>query len=275
VASPLLAVNALALSLAYAAVKVFLGAIAAVTLTAGRQPFDRVLVLIALVLSLPFLHDVFLGNGNVILVAAMALAAFGPNRARYGIPLGLAAAIFAKPFLVPFGLWLLVRRRPPLVGTLAAGLGASLIGVLATGVTAYVEWITALVAGGRFAAPFAGNHGISALWPTVWVPIALATAVVFLVVLYRATPAVSLVWAASAGILLAPYAGTYSALPIALAMPVAIAQTPWFAIAIVAISPLATTHPLPFYAAAIMLATLVLARRRDGPSSLPLPATPA
>jgi hypothetical protein len=270
---PLLAIDGFALSLAYAALKVGLAIVGIIAVTVGRRPADRILVIVALVLSLPFLHDVFLGNANVVLVAAMALAAFGPSRAASGILLGVAAAVVAKPFLLPFGLWLLVARRPVLAGTIVAGLAATVLGVAVTGVPAYVAWLQALVAGGRYAAPFAGNHGVTALWPAAWAPVAAVTAVALIVVLLRARPSVSLVWAAAAGILLAPYAGTYSALPIALGMPSIVVLSPWVAVAIVAVSPLATTHPLPFYAAAIMLATLVLARRREGLAS-PTPATP-
>ena len=68
----------------------------------------------------------------------------------------------------------------------------------------------------------------------------------------------ALAWAMTSGILLAPYAGTYAALPIALALPAIGPLAPGFALAIVAASPIATTHPLPFYAAAILLGSLAL-----------------
>jgi len=273
VATPLLAVDGFALSLVYAALKAILAVAGVVALTARRRPADRALATVALVLSLPFLHDVFLGNANVVLVATMGLAAFGPNRARHGILLGLAAAIVAKPFLVPFGLWLLVARRRVLAGTLASGTAATVLGAALTGIPAYADWVRALVAGGRYAAPFAGNHGVTALWPAAWGPVAAVTAIALVVVLLRARPPVPLVWAATAGILLAPYAGTYSALPIALAMPSLVALSPGFAVAIVAVSPLATTHPLPFYAAAIMLGSLVLGRRARASEASVRPAS--
>ncbi len=195
-----LASIAFVVSLAYAAIKVVLGAVAAVAFTSRRHPGDRVLVFVALVLSLPFLHDVFLGNGNVILVAAMALAAFGPNRARIRHPAGdrrshLRQAVPAPVRALALGEAPRGHSREPW----RRALRATLIGVLVAGVATYADWVTALVAGGRFAAPFAGNHGISALWPTAWVPVAAVTALAFLVVLYRARPAVSLVWAADRG----------------------------------------------------------------------------
>jgi hypothetical protein len=92
--------------------------------------------------------------------------------------------------------------------------------------------------------------------------VAVVTAVGLVLVLARRGPDVGLVWAVTSGILLAPYAGTYSALPIAVALPVIGPRAPWLALGIVALSPIATTHPLPFYAAAILLAVLTL---RDAP----------
>jgi hypothetical protein len=113
-----------------------------------------------------------------------------------------------------------------------------------------------LVGGGRYAAPFAGNHRVTAIAPELWAPAAAVTAVGFAMVLARRGPAVGLVWAVTSGIVLAPYAGTHAALPIAAALPVIGPLAPLPALAIVAVSRIATTHPLPLYAAAIMLATL-------------------
>ena len=219
------------------------------------------LAFMGLVFSLPFLHDVFLGNANVVLVAAMALAAFGPPGRKSGIALGVAAAIFAKPLVVPFLLWLLVCRRSVFWGTVAAGVAATAIGMIVAGFPAYLAWIDALVAGGRYAAPFEGNHGVTALVPGAWPIVAAVTAAGLVFVLLRRGPGVSLVWAVTSGILLAPYAGTYAALPVAVAMPVLGVASPWFAVAIVAVSPIATTHPLPVYAVVILLGALILGKR--------------
>ena len=97
----------------------------------------------------------------------------------------------------------------------------------------------------------------------MWAPVAAATAVGLLIVMAWRGPRVGLVWAVTSGILLAPYAGTYSALPIAVALPVIGPSAPLLALAIVAVSPIATTHPLPFYAAAILLAALTLREAPD------------
>jgi hypothetical protein len=96
----------------------------------------------------------------------------------------------------------------------------------------------------------------------LWAPVAVVTAIGLVLVLARRGPHVGLVWAVTSGILLAPYARNYSALPIAVALPMIGPRAPWLALAIVALSPIATTHPLPLYAAAILLTALAL---RDAP----------
>jgi hypothetical protein len=262
-AVPLRAVDPFALSLAYAVAKVAL-VVAAVGIVARDRPTrERALATVALVGSLPFLHDVFLGNANVLLAGAIALAVFARPSPRSGVALGLAAAVFAKPLLVPVLLWLLVFRRPVLAGTVLAGLATTAAGLLLAGPGAYVAWVGALAGGSRYAAPFAGNHGVTSLVPELWAPVAGAVALGLVLVLWRRGPDTGLAWAVTSGILIAPYAGTYSALPVAVAMPAFLARQPRVALAIVALSPLATTIPLPFYAAGILLAALLFRDERE------------
>jgi Glycosyltransferase family 87 len=271
VGRPLALLDPFAISLLYAALKVVLAVIAVRALTPGWRPPNRVLAVVGLVCSLPFLHDVMLGNANVLLVGAMAVAVFARPTPRSGVLLGLAAAIFAKPLLAPLLLWLLVFRRPVFAGAVAAGLAATAAGVLVAGLSAYVAWTSALAAGSKYAEPFAGNHGLTALAPTLWAPVAVVTATLLAVVLARRGPRVGLASAAASGILLAPYVGTYGALPVALALPAIGPLAPGLALLIVAVSPVATTHPLPFYAAGIMLASLALRERRAVGTSVGLP----
>jgi Glycosyltransferase family 87 len=269
---PLAVFDWFTLSLVYAVTKVALAVLAVRAVTYGWRPPDRVLAIVGLVCSLSFLHDLMLGNANVLLVGAMAVAAFGRATPRNGALLGLAAAVFAKPLLAPMLLWLLVFRRPVLAGTMIAGLVATAAGMLIAGPSTYVAWISALAAGGQYAEPFAGNHGVTALIPSLWAPVAAVTAVSLVLVLIRRGPRVGLAWAAASGILLAPYVGTYGALPVALALPAIGPLAPGLALLIVAVSPIATTHPLPFYAAGIMLAALALKEQRAASSGVGLPA---
>jgi alpha-1,2-mannosyltransferase len=262
VGAPLSLVDPLPASLAYAAVKAGLVAACTAGLTPGWTLRDRIMAIVGVVGCLPFLHDLFLGNSNTIIVAAMVPAVFGPSRPRSGVLLGLVAAAFAKPLIVPVLLWLLVWRRPAFVGVIVTGLAATALAVLIAGAGSHVEWVQALAAGTRYAVAFAGNHGVTALAPELFVPIAAITALGLLFVLLRRGPRAGLAWACASGILLAPYAGTYAALPIVLALPAIGPLAPAFAFAILAASPVATTHPLTFFAAAVMLGVLLLREPR-------------
>jgi alpha-1,2-mannosyltransferase len=259
VGAPLSALDPAVLSIAWAAAKVAMAVAGVVALSRSWDAFGRGLALVALLTCLPFLHDLWLGNVNALLVATILLAVLGAPRWPRGIALGIAAAVFAKPLLVPVLLWLLVARRPVFVGAAGAGLVATAVGVLLAGPGAYVDWLRALLGGqSRYATDFAGNHGVSALLPELWLPVALVVGAAFLVVLWRRGAAVSFSWAVTVGILIAPYAGTYSALPVALAMPVIGPALPLATILLVAVSPFGTTFLLPFWAAAVLVAALAV-----------------
>jgi hypothetical protein len=253
-----------AVSLVYAGLKVAIAVACVASLTGGWRLAARVLAVVGLVMCLPFLHDVMLGNANVVLVAAALPALMGPRRSVSGVLLGLATAVVAKPFVVPIYLWLLVWRRSVFLGAVVTGLAGTAFGAVIAGPATYVDWVAALAAGTRFAAPFVGNHGVTALVPELWLPVAAVVGVGLVLVLLRRGPDTGLAWAVTAGLLLAPYAGTYSALPIALALPGMAILAPSMALLVVAVSPIATTHPLPIYAAAILIGALAYRESRTG-----------
>ena len=256
---PFLVLDRFGASLVLAAGKILLAAGCVLWLTTSWRAADRALAFVGLVTSLPFLHDLMLGNTNVLVVGAMAAAVVGRSHPWNGVLLGLAAAAFAKPLMIPVLLWLLVRRRETFVGAVAAGAVGSAVGVAVFGLGAYGDWIEGVRAGSIWlSTPFAGNHGVTAILPALWPPVAAITAVLLILVLANGGPRTGLVWALASGILLVPYAGTYSALPIALALRAIGPLAPTLAFVIVAISPIATTIPLPFYAAGILLASLTL-----------------
>ena len=130
VGAPLAPLDFDAVSLVYAAAKVAIAAACVWSVGSGWTTLARVLVLITLVCSLPFLHDVMLGNVNVLLVGAMVPAMLASPRPRHGILLGLVIAAFAKPLVVPILLWLLVWRRPVFGVTVLTGLIATAVGAL-------------------------------------------------------------------------------------------------------------------------------------------------
>jgi len=262
VAIPLTHLDFIVVSIVFALLKILIGAAAVMSIARDGPPIQKLAASLMLVLSLPFLHDVMLGNTNVLLVGAMVPAMLGRDRARNGVLLGLATAAFAKPLVLPVLLWLLVWHRRTWVGTVLTGLGATGLAGLVVGPATYLDWLKALQGGTRFAAPFAGNHGVTAVFPELWLPVAAVTTVSLVLVLLRRSEGTGIAWAATAGILIAPYAGTYSVLPAVLAVPGLLKRAPNFSLVMVALSPVATGFLLPLYAVAILVAALVVGEER-------------
>jgi hypothetical protein len=260
-AQPLAQLDFMVVSITYAGLKIAIAIAAVASVARELSRGQQVAAALMLVLSLPFLHDVMLGNANVLLVGAMVPAMLGRDRTRNGVLLGLTTAAFAKPLVVPVLLWLLAWRRRTLLGTVLTGLAATAATALVAGPGTYLDWARALLGGTRFAVPFAGNHGVTALVPALWLPVAAVMTVGLLLVLARRSERTGITWAVTAGILIAPYAGTYSALPVALAAPGLLKTAPNFTLAMVALSTVATGFALPFYAAAILGAALVVGQR--------------
>jgi hypothetical protein len=261
VAAPLSLLDPVVVSVVYALVKLGLVGLCVAWATRGWQPAHRALAVIGVATCLPFAHDVMLGNVNALLVAAAFVALLTADRPRAGIALGVVAALFAKPLLVPILLLLVVRRRRTALGAVVAGLSVTVVSMVLAGPAEYLAWVQALRAGAQYASPFAGNHGVTALAPALWLPVALVVGVGLVWAVFRGPVPTAVTWAVTSGILLAPYAGTYAALPVVLALPFIGPAMPVAALLIAALSPVATTYLLPFYAAAILVVGVQLGRR--------------
>jgi hypothetical protein len=85
------------------------------------------------VTAIPFVEDLLEGNEATWLAVAVACVTWRSDSLRTGIPLGLVLALFAKPQLLPFLVWMLVWRRRALVGTMISGGVATVIGAAVAG----------------------------------------------------------------------------------------------------------------------------------------------
>lgn len=275
---PLAGLDPAVVALALAGIKIAIVALCVLAFSAGLELRHRVMALLIALCALPFLDDLLLGNVNTFVVAAMVPAVLGRPKARYGILLGCLAAAFAKPLLVPVLLWLFVWRPRVFAATIVSATACTLVAIALVGLDRYLAWLQVLAAGTKLASPFVGNHGVSALAPQLWAPVAVATIVGLVLILTLRGPVVGVTWAVTSGILIAPYVGAYGALPIALAIgPLAFAA-PGLALAIVALSPLAATDLLPVYASGILVASLTIRERsvarfeQPGAVTMPLPS---
>ncbi|MFI5258492.1 MAG: glycosyltransferase family 87 protein [Candidatus Limnocylindrales bacterium] len=205
--------------LIYALLKVALAVGVTYWLTRGSW-----LAVLAILTFLPFINDVAPGNFMVPITAAMAVSTFGRPARRSGIALGLVAAAIPKPLLVPYFVWLLAHRRRAFEGAVAAGFIASALAALVTGPAAYLDWLHNLVNGTGYISGWEGNYGVSAYLPSLAVPVAVVVMALTLLVVVRVDENRSLAWVLAAGILVSPYAGPLTALPLVLALPL---MRPW------------------------------------------------
>lgn len=106
-------------------------------------------------------HDLILGNVMTLYVAAVALALAMPRSAWAGAPLGAVIAIALKPAIVPFLVWMLLRRRSQFVAAFAAGLATTGLFAVFLGPGVFVDYLVALPKLGGLAQPFTGNLGLS------------------------------------------------------------------------------------------------------------------
>lgn len=146
---------------------------------------------------------------------AVAAVAWRRDGLRAGIPLGIVLALFAKPQLLPFLVWMLVWRRRALLGAMLAGGAATVIGAVAAGPAAYVDWLTFGVSQvGRLSSPFPANQGLTS-YVGEWEPVVLAVLLIgLLLALWRMDEEGSLAWALATGVLILPYAIGHSLLPL-------------------------------------------------------------
>jgi hypothetical protein len=180
-----------------------------------RGPTVTVLAVIVAVTCIPFVEDLVEANEMTWVALAVVVVAWRRDELRTGIALGVVCALFAKPQLLPFLLWMLVWRPRALVGVLATAAGASLLGAVLTGTQSYISWVRYVVSQvGVVSAPFPGNQGLGIIVGG-WLPVVDALLVAaFLLVLWRLDDQTALVWAVSTGVLILPYASGLYLLPL-------------------------------------------------------------
>jgi len=137
----------------------------------------------AALLAPPDIHDLVLGNVMALYVGAVAV-----SLARAGwigaTPLGLVCAAALKPVVVPYLVFLAIRRRADFGRVLVVGLAASAVVAVFIGPGRFVEYLVALPRMTVLADLPTGNVGLSA--------ISREASIVGLIVGYAAT-----IWAAA------------------------------------------------------------------------------
>jgi len=183
--------------------------------TRDQRAAVRVLAIVVAVTCVPVVQDLVYGNVDVWLAGAIALVCWRPDSRRTGVPLGLLLALFAKPQLLPFMLWMLCWRRQALAGTVATAAIATVAGVLAAGPVNYGQWLSYdLGQYSSLGAPFAGNESLQVLVGSAWPIVACGLVIALGLALWRLDKERALVWSLATGVLLLPYAAAYSLVPL-------------------------------------------------------------
>jgi hypothetical protein len=228
-AVPFAALGSSAAIIVWLAVEVGLVAIGTRWATSAAPWWVTVAAIPCVLLFQPVIADLLLANVTVALTFGMLLVVRG-DRPASGLLLGVLGAAFPKPLLAPFVLWALVWRRQACRGILAGAAATTLAALLIAGTGAYAAFIELLVSGGGVGPAFVGNTSLTLVSVPLAIAVGLLVGVAFLVVLLRRDQVTSLLWAATAGIFLAPYAGGYAGLPFLAGLPSFWAAAPVLAI---------------------------------------------
>lgn len=235
--------------------------------TAGRRPVDRVAVLAAVAMVVPTLYDLMLGNVTIVIAAAVALVAWSRDRFAAGIAFGLVLATVPKPALVPVLLWMVLYRRRALVGAVVTAGVAAVVGLAIFGFLPYQAFADILRHPEYLDGPMLGNLALTALPPTVAIPIAALTIVGTLVSL-RNGEVPGFIACLAAGLLIAPYTMAYGPVLLLLGLRPMLAVTPVPAYALAATGSIMVIVFLPAWALA-WVGAVVLVPRRDWARSMP------
>ena len=199
---------------------------------------DRVLFGVAAICFLPILYDLELGNVTVLVVIALAIVAWTPDRNVTGIPLGLILATAPKPQLIPVLIWLALVHRRALAGVLVTAALATLVGLALAGPTAYETWVTALRAPAYLNSGDIINLALWSLPPVISIPAAIAAAGAFYLTLRRGYWP-GLIGACCVGLLLAPYTLIYGAGLLLVVAPAMIRAVPRATLVLALTAPIA------------------------------------
>jgi hypothetical protein len=273
--SPLAALVTLPLTLvpmgvaifAWLAVKLAVLAVAVRHEVAGLDRVDGLLIGVAALFFLPTSYDLLLGNVTVFVVVAVAIVAWRTDRYSSGIALGLILATAPKPQLIPILIWMIAYRRRALVGAMAAGGVATVLGVLLAGVGAYAAWIEVLRTPLYFESRMEGNLNPDAVVPALALPIKALTLGGFLIALRRGESG-GFVAALATGLLIAPYTLAYGAMLLLLAVRPVVRTSLPVGLGLSLIGSAAVVLALPFYALAWLIVGAAL-RFKSSLSSAP------
>ncbi len=202
---------------AWFAIKIAIALWCVLDATRGRPALVRVLSIVLVATLLGVLDDLWLGNVSIVMTAAIYLAV-SRDSPWAALPLGIVLGAFAKPFLIPFLLWMFVFRRRGAVVAVGVAAAVTLMGAVLMGPSSYRAYLDALRAATGLDLSY--SLGLSGTAPGLLVPASIGALVVFAVLLWASRDESSLlVWSLLIGLVAAPYVTHYSVLPVLAGIP--------------------------------------------------------
>ena len=117
---------------AWFAIKVGIALWCVLDATRGRPALVRLLAIVFVATLLGVMDDLWLGNVSILMAASIYLAV-SRDSPWAAVPLGLVIAALAKPFLVPFLVWMVVYRRAGALVAIGTAAALTLVAFVAHG----------------------------------------------------------------------------------------------------------------------------------------------
>jgi len=253
---------------AWFAIKVAIAVACVLDATRGRPSWIRLLALGFVGTFLGVQDDLFLGNVSILLAAAIYLAV-SRDRPWAAVPLGVALALVAKPFLVPVVLWFVVYRRRSAVTLIGAAIVVTLAAAVLMGPGVYRDYIDALRAATGIDLSY--GQGLAGQAPGLLIPASIVVGLLYLGLLWKSRDESSvLLWSLLVGLVAAPYVVPYSVVPVLAGIPLFARSHPTRTLVLAA----AAAPLLPFSIMAATAVALVVAFPSDVLAGLPIPGRP-
>jgi hypothetical protein len=264
---PALAVPRGVAIIAWLAFKIAIVVAGTAVATRGLDRTERVLIGIAVIGFLPLVYDLELGNVTVLMLGAVALVAWTPDRLASGIPLGLILATTPKPQLIPVLIWMLVVHRKALIGALVSAALAIGVGVALIGLSAWATWVEILRAPAYLNAGEVINLSLWAFPAPVAIAAGAVSIVAYVIAMTRGYWP-GLVAAICLGMLLSPYTLIYSAGLLLAAAPALARAAPRATLALALIAPIVLLVAFPIWVGAVLFVAVGIPAARWPPAGL-------
>ncbi len=263
---------------AWFALKVGIALWCVIDATRGRPALVRLLAIVFVATLLGVMDDLWLGNVSIIMAASIYLAV-SRESPWAAVPLGLVIGALAKPFLVPFLLWMVVYRRAGALVAIGTAAALSVVAFVVMGPASYRSYLDALTAATGMDLSY--SQGLAGIAPGLLVPLSIAALVGFAALLFVSRDESSLLlWSLLVGLVAAPYVTQYAVVPVLAGIPLFARSHPTRTLVLAALV-------APLVPVAVMAATglgLVIAfpidvlhriRSRSGAAPLPARRAPA